>query len=178
MSEKTKKSWKIVFFLIINLALLVIVSTANAEAARLGSSGERVAEIQRKLKESGCYSGEINGSFDFATRQAVKGFQRRNSIEATGETDCRTLFMLGINSSCSDFCIQTELLARFIQKHGGTSYHSMLTAACYTLKAKNELTLIRYIMNSDADFTKELSSDEPSPEAYSAAAAALKKAAP
>lgn len=178
MSEKTKKSWKIVFLLMINLAILIIVSTVNAQAARLGSSGERVAEIQRKLKEFGCYSGEINGSYDFATRQAVKRFQRASKTEATGETDCETLFLLGINSHCPDFCIQTELLARFIQKHGGASYHSMLKTARGTLYAKNELTLIRYIINHDTDFIKELSSDEPTPEAYSAATAALKKAAP
>lgn len=178
MNEKTKKSWKIVFFLIINLALLILISTANAEAARLGSNGERVAEIQRSLKEFGCYPGEINGNFDFATRQAVKRFQRGNKIETTGETDCQTLILLGIDSEKSDFCSQTELLARFVQKHGGTSYHSMLKTALDTLKNKKELTLIRYIINSDPDFIKELSAAEPSPEAYSAAAAALKKAAP
>ena len=175
MSRKIKKAWKIVFLLAVNLAILIIVSTENAQAARLGSSGERVAAIQQKLFEYKLYSGEINGSFDFTTRQSLKKFQSRNNLSPTGETDFLTLRLLGISSRDSDFCIQTELLARFVQHCGGTSYRSMLMTAENTLKNKNGLTLIGYIALTDPDFILTLSPDEPSDEAYSAASQALKK---
>ncbi len=175
MSKKIRKSWKIVFLLAVNLAILIIVTTENAQAARLGSSGERVAAIQQKLFENKLYSGEINGSFDFATRRSLKKFQSRNDLNPTGETDYSTLCLLGISSRDSDFCIQTELLARFVQHCGGTSFGSMLMTAEKTLENKNGLTLIGYIALTDPDFISALSSDEPSPEAYSAASQALKK---
>lgn len=175
MNEKTKKLWKIVFLVITNFALLVIVLSANAQAARMGSHGERIAEIQKALFDLNFYSGEINGSFDFSTRQAVKRFQRQNNLEATGETDFETLALLGIDSHSENFCILTELLARYIRSQGNTSYGSMLTAASDTLKNKNSLSLIRYILINDPDFMKSLSTDEPSSEAYSAASAAIKR---
>ena len=71
MNAKTKRLWKKVFIIIINFALLIIVSTENTQAAQLGSHGERVGEIQKKLRDCGLYRGEINGNYDFSTKKAV-----------------------------------------------------------------------------------------------------------
>ena len=169
MNAKTKRLWKKVFIIIINFALLIIVSTENTQAAQLGSHGERVGEIQKKLRDCGFYRSEINGNYDFSTKKAVKAFQRHNNTGITGETDCETLFLLGINSHNPDFCIQTELLARYIRNNSGTSYNSMLATAYDICRSKNRLTIIQYIMEKDPDFMKSLSETEPSPECYSAA---------
>lgn len=169
MNAKTKRLWKKVFIIIINFALLVIVSGENTQAAQLGSHGERVGEIQKKLRDCGFYQGEINGNYDFSTKKALKLFQRKNNIDITGESDCRTLFLLGINSHNPDFCIQTELLARYIRNNSGTSYNSMLTTAYDIHANKNNLTLIQYIIAKDPDFIKSLSGTEPPPECFSAA---------
>lgn len=177
MSKKTKKLWHLVMLVSINLALLIIITSTNAEAVCLGCSGERVAEIQRALRNIGCYSGEISGSYDFATRRAVKIFQQKNNLNSTGEADYKTVLALGLGSKNENFSAQTELLARFIQKHGGADYHKMLSKGIETLEAKGNLTLSQYIIIHDPDFLCRLPSDEPSPEAYSAAIAAIKSRA-
>jgi len=41
-----------------------------------GSTGERVKQLQIRLKELGCYEGDANGTFDMATAQAVTYFKR------------------------------------------------------------------------------------------------------
>jgi Putative peptidoglycan binding domain len=42
----------------------------------LNSSGPEVEKIQTRLKELNCYSGEISGHYDEATKQAVERFNR------------------------------------------------------------------------------------------------------
>lgn len=175
MSTKTRILWIKVFIIIINFALLIIVSTENSHAVQLGSHGERVGEIQKKLRDCGIYEGNINGNFDFSTKKALKAFQKQSGIDVTGETDCRTLFLLGINSRNSDFCIQTELLARYIRRNSGTSYNSMLKTASDVKTSKSNLTLIQYIMNADSDFLESLYESEPTPESYSAAKKGLSR---
>ncbi len=176
MSKKTKKLWQIVMLLSVNVALLIIVCAANAEAICLGGSGERVAEIQRELKKLGLFSGEISGEFDFKTRRAVKNFQQINSIKSNGEANFETLSLMGLNSKNRCFCAETELLARYLQNHGGAEYYDMLSTGIEAVRDKGSLTLSRYIMLSDPEFFGNISSDEPSPQAYSAAIHAIEKA--
>ena len=49
-----------------------------------------VVEMQEKLKKLG-YLSEVTGEFDSATVEAVKNFQRRNSLSVTGKADSETL---------------------------------------------------------------------------------------
>lgn len=51
---------------------------------RKGSSGPLVGQLQRALKERGHYPGEVTGTFDEATRSAVKAFQRQAEMARTG----------------------------------------------------------------------------------------------
>lgn len=173
MNEKTKKLWQIAALLLTNTALLVILAS-NAKSICLGCGGERVAEIQHALQNFGFFADEINGEYDFSTRRAVKNFQKAFGLEPSGEVNRKTAAALGMNSQSDNFSIQTELLSRFIQKHGGNGYRQMLLFGIDTLEKKGNMTLSRYIAAYDAEFFGSVASSEPSDEAYSAAAAAFK----
>lgn len=51
---------------------------------RSGASGQPVAFLQRALARLGHYHGEVHGSFDDATEQAVRSFQRSVGLVADG----------------------------------------------------------------------------------------------
>ncbi len=49
-----------------------------------GSSGEVVAEVQRRLQELGYYSAGVDGQYGAGTAEAVMAFQRANGLLADG----------------------------------------------------------------------------------------------
>ncbi len=49
-----------------------------------GSQGEKVWQLQERLKELGYYSGEVDGQFGPGTREAVIAFQKKNGLDADG----------------------------------------------------------------------------------------------
>ena len=53
-------------------------------------SGDRVRELQARLKQIGWYSGEVTPTYGSATGKAVAGFQTKRGIPSTGEVDQRT----------------------------------------------------------------------------------------
>ena len=61
---------------------------------RLGDTGERVTEIQTRLRELGYLDGDPTGVFDEETEEALAAFQQRNSLLATGMADESTLRVL------------------------------------------------------------------------------------
>ena len=58
---------------------------------RQGSSGNRVRDLQARLKQIGWYSGLVTGNYGSVTKASVKGFQAKRQIPVTGEVDQRTL---------------------------------------------------------------------------------------
>lgn len=54
-----------------------------------GQQGIAVKTLQTKLNHLGYYNGEINGEFDPYTEVALKEYQRKNSLEVTGQADKR-----------------------------------------------------------------------------------------
>lgn len=179
MSEKNKKTWHMVMLVAVNLFLLILIATSSsptAQALCLGCSGEKVAAVQRRLKESGLYSGEINGRYDFATRRAVKSFQSQNGLESSGETNHKTVAALGVDLSGECFSLRTELLARYLSKHGGVSYYEMLAAGEKLLKEAGCTPLGKYILSLDAEFFDDIADSEPSSAEYSAALQAIRLA--
>lgn len=175
MNEKSRRMWQLAAILAINFVLLVVLYAFNAEAVRLGDSGERVAQIQSMLKRNNIPDAEVNGFFDFATRKAVSEFQGLSGIEKSGEADFETLRVLGLDSRYSDcFSLRTELLARCIRLSGCRTYPEMLKKADEILgKTDGAQTLGKYISKEFSDFT-ELSA-EPSADAYNAALFAIRK---
>ena len=61
---------------------------------KVNSSGEDVYWMQRKLTDLGYYSGKCSGTFLAGTQNAVKAFQKANSLSATGTADVKTLKLL------------------------------------------------------------------------------------
>jgi peptidoglycan hydrolase-like protein with peptidoglycan-binding domain len=56
-----------------------------------GSQGDRVRGLQARLRQIGWYSGNVTGFYGSVTATAVRGFQARRAIPATGAVDQRTL---------------------------------------------------------------------------------------
>ena len=83
------------------LAVVIMVSAAMqqlafAQSLKRGSSGERVKQLQTRLKRWGYYSGAIDGIFGSGTEAAVKAFQRKNGLTADGIVGSRTAAALGM----------------------------------------------------------------------------------
>lgn len=163
-----KKLWHILMLLAFDFAMLVLITSANAQALHLGHSGEKIIFIQQQLTEKGCYSGSINGKLGFDTRSAIKSFQKSCGLEASGETNYETLTAMGISSRTAEcFALETELLARCIQESKCISYHEMLEKGTEILKKTNGIvTLSSYAANN---FPNMNYAEEPSCESYSAA---------
>lgn len=69
--------------------------------SKLGSRGEEVRKIQKKLKNWGYYTGSVDGIYGTQTQNAVKYFQRKNGLTVDGIAGKRTLAAMGISSSSS-----------------------------------------------------------------------------
>ncbi|MFO7153672.1 MAG: spore cortex-lytic enzyme [Caldicoprobacter oshimai] len=61
-----------------------------------GSTGSKVMEVQRKLKQWGYYDGPIDGVYGPETFEAVKLFQRKNGLKVDGVVGPQTAAALGI----------------------------------------------------------------------------------
>lgn len=55
-----------------------------------GSDGDKVRELQARLKQSGWFSEKVTGHYGPVTTSAVKGFQGKREIPVTGAVDQRT----------------------------------------------------------------------------------------
>ncbi len=55
-----------------------------------GASGDRVRELQARLKQIGWYSPLVTGTYGSATTASVRGFQAKREIPVTGAVDQRT----------------------------------------------------------------------------------------
>lgn len=68
------------------------------EAASLywGSTGNRVTEVQRKLKQWGYYDGPIDGYYGQSTYDAVIRFQRKHGLKQDGVIGTQTANAMGI----------------------------------------------------------------------------------
>lgn len=75
--------------------------SAISALSKLGSRGEEVRRVQKKLKELGYYKGSVDGIYGSATQKAVKAFQKNCGITADGIAGPKTLKFLGLGSSSS-----------------------------------------------------------------------------
>ena len=69
--------------------------------SKLGSRGEEVRKIQKKLKALGYYKGSVDGIYGSGTKKAVTAFQKSCGITADGIAGAKTLKFLGLSSSSS-----------------------------------------------------------------------------
>lgn len=93
------------------------VSNTIPAASKLGSRGAEVKKIQTKLKKLKLFKGKIDSIYGKKTAAAVKKFQKKKKIKATGNCDAKTLKALGIKAKAKSkkkTPTNTQLLARCI----------------------------------------------------------------
>lgn len=144
-----KKIYRIIISLIIiiSVAFTVIYSnyiqaTDNNNAvetlSKLGSKGDEVRRIQKKLKDLGYYNGSVDGIFGSATKKAVIAFQKNCGITADGIAGPKTLKYLGLETSSSTTGKYSqsdiELLAKLIAAEArGESYIGQVAVGAVVL---------------------------------------------
>ena len=118
------------------------ISTENSESvealSKLGSRGDEVRKIQKKLKELGYYNGSVDGIFGSATKKAVIAFQKNCGITADGVAGAKTLKYLGLETSSSSSGKYSqsdiELLAKLIAAEArGESYIGQVAVGAVVL---------------------------------------------
>ena len=97
-----------------------------------GASGGEVKEVQRRLKNWGYYSGNVDGIFGSQTKEAVKYFQRKNGLTADGIVGVATYRALGMNASVN------ALSGSNSGNNGYTSSDLYLLAKCIYAEARGE----------------------------------------
>ena len=107
--------------------------------SKLGSRGDEVRQIQKKLKELGFYSGSVDGIYGAATKQAIIAFQKNCGITADGVAGQKTLLYLGLSDSSSASSGKysqndIELLAKLIAAEArGESYIGQVAVGAVVL---------------------------------------------
>lgn len=126
--EKASNLLRLATLMLINLCIVCLAfsqtspfSSSSQPAvdvlSQYGSCGEEVTKIQTRLKSWGYFSGEVTGYYGSQTTEAVKRFQQKHGLSATGVADRKTLELIGISSSSSGASVSNadlELLARII----------------------------------------------------------------
>lgn len=137
-----KKSFRIIISLILLLSLTASAvylqqSPSSQALSRLGSKGEEVRQIQRKLRELGYYNGSIDGVYGSETKKAVTAFQKNCGIEADGIAGPKTIRYLGLEGSDNGSAYSgedTELLAKLIAAEArGESYMGQVAVGAVVL---------------------------------------------
>lgn len=90
------------FILLLSVVAIAVIPTYDASVttlSKIGSRGDEVRQIQKKLKSLGYYTGTIDGIYGTKTAKAVKSFQSACGITADGIAGPKTLLYLGLGSS-------------------------------------------------------------------------------
>ena len=131
-----------VLMVLVILISAMLPAAGLAENLRYGSRGDKVKELQQKLKRWGYYTGSIDGIFGSGTQAAVKNFQKKNGLTADGIVGPKTAAALGMNltssssssGSSSSSSGDLYLLARLV--HGearGEPYKGKVAVAAVVL---------------------------------------------
>lgn len=102
--NKKQLVWQIVAIILLNAMVIATISFAyeNTQVlSSLGSRGQEVRQIQKKLQNLGFYSGSVDGIYGTATQKAVRNFQKSCGITADGVAGPKTLLYLGLGSGSS-----------------------------------------------------------------------------
>lgn len=126
--EKASNLFRLAVLMLVNLCIVCLAFSQTSPLpsssqpavdvlSQYGSRGEEVTKIQTRLKSWGYFSGEVTGYYGSQTTEAVKRFQKKHGLSATGVADRKTLELIGISSSSSGASVSNadlELLARII----------------------------------------------------------------
>ncbi len=113
------------------------ISYSVTTLSKLGSRGEEVRRVQKKLKELGYYKGSVDGVYGAGTQKAVKAFQKNCGITADGIAGPKTLKFLGLGSASSSSSYSQgdiNLLAKLIAAEArGESYTGQVAVGAVVL---------------------------------------------
>lgn len=107
--------------------------------SKLGSTGDEVKRVQKKLKELGFYGGSVDGIYGSATKSGVTKFQKSVGIASDGIAGPKTLLYLGLDSSPQSNNTQytssdVQLLAKVISAEArGESYEGQVAVGAVIL---------------------------------------------
>lgn len=105
--------------------------------SKLGSQGDEVRRIQKKLKTLGYYNGSVDGVYGTATQKAVKNFQKNCGLTADGVAGPKTIRFLGLEGSGSNSGYSNSdvtLLAKLIAAEArGESYTGQVAVGAVVL---------------------------------------------
>lgn len=140
------KAFRLIIFLLTAVIMISAVcynSVSYPESyvstlSKLGSRGEEVRQIQKKLKELGYYKGSIDGIYGTSTKKAVTAFQKNCGLTADGIAGAKTLKFLGLTSASSSDSAYTSsdvrLLAKLIAAEArGESYKGQVAVGAVVL---------------------------------------------
>jgi peptidoglycan hydrolase-like protein with peptidoglycan-binding domain len=114
-----------------------------------GATGEPVRDLQARLKQTAWYFGDVTGTYDAQTIEAVKGFQDKRAIPVTGEVDQRTLDRLHAMSSAPSY----EEMHNVKPKPGALDPRCTTGEALCIDKSQNSL---RYVVDGEVLATYEV----------------------
>ncbi len=107
-NSRIYRGYRTAIALLLVFTLLIFASYVQREEAesvhtlsKIGSRGNEVRQIQKKLKELGYYKGSVDGIYGTGTQKAVRSFQKNCGITADGVAGPKTLKYLGLSSSSS-----------------------------------------------------------------------------
>ena len=96
---------QIIAVILLNAMVISAVAYSYREStqtlSKIGSRGEEVRQVQKKLKELGLYNGSVDGMYGVNTQKAVRQFQKNCGITADGIAGPKTLLYLGLGSGTS-----------------------------------------------------------------------------
>ena len=146
--KKTKKSVAVILsavsvFLCFSAAFILCEKSGLREnssvytLSKLGSQGDEVKRIQKKLKELGYYKGAVDGVYGANTLNAVKTFQKNCGLKADGVAGPKTIRYLGLEGSGSNSGYSNSdvtLLAKLIAAEArGESYKGQVAVGAVVL---------------------------------------------
>ena len=133
----------IVFLLMFTVLIFTAYTRSENDSAvytlsKIGSRGNEVRQIQKKLRELGYYKGGVDGIYGTNTQKAVKSFQKSCGITADGVAGPKTLKYLGLSSSADSVGAYSgsdiNLLAKLIAAEArGESYKGQVAVAAVVL---------------------------------------------
>ena len=128
MSKLKKCLFALSFFIILSVLTLSffsvhktnppVIGKSVVTLSKLGSRGDEVRRIQKKLKSLGYYKGAVDGVYGTGTQKAVRDFQKNCGITADGIAGPKTIRYLGLEGSAnplgyssSDITLLAKLIA-------------------------------------------------------------------
>ncbi len=145
--ENKNKLFKVTALLLVSVIMLSATlynsisynESSVSTLSKLGSRGDEVRQIQKKLKELGYYKGSVDGIYGTSTKKAVTAFQKNCGITADGIAGAKTLKFLGLGSSSSSSSSaytssDVKLLAKLIAAEArGESYKGQVAVGAVVL---------------------------------------------